>query len=97
MNELLRLVRRPHITEKATRLKEESGTLCFKVATGATKIDVRRAVERLFDVKVESVRIAKVAPKQKRTRGFLGHKPGWRKAYVRLKPGQKTIEYLEGA
>ena len=60
------------------------------------QIDVRRAVERIFDVKVASVRLSRVPPKQKRTRGHLGYRPGWRKAYVRLKPGQKTIEYFEG-
>jgi len=98
MNELLKVVRSPHITEKSTRIKEETEALCFRVATYATKIDVRRAVERLFGVKVSEVRIVNVRPKRKRNRGSAGYgfKPGWRKAYVKLKPGQKSIEYFEG-
>jgi large subunit ribosomal protein L23 len=96
MIELLKLVRKPHITEKSTRLKEETGTLCFRVEPRATKIDVRNAVERIFDVKVAQVRIVNVRGKVKRQRGFSGQRADWRKAYVKLKPGQKTIEYFEG-
>ena len=96
MIEIMNIVRKPHITEKSTRLKEELQTLCFRVDTRATKIDVRRAVERTFDVKVDSVRMMKVQGKLKRNRGFQGYRPDWRKAYVKLKPGQKTIEYFEG-
>jgi large subunit ribosomal protein L23 len=96
MIELLKLVRRPHITEKSTRAKELANTLCFRVDPRANKIEVRRAVERLFEVKVDSVRILRVPGKPKRSRGFVGRRPGWKKAYVRLKPGQKSIEYFEG-
>ena len=96
MNDWLQLVRKPHITEKTTRLKEDARVLCFKVAPEATKVDVRRAVEKLFDVKVESVRVARVAGKMKRTRGFPGRRPEWKKAYVKLQPGSKSIEYFEG-
>ena len=93
MIELLNIVRKPHITEKSTRLKEESQTLCFRVDSRATKIDVRRAVERSFDVKVDGVRLLKVPGKLKRNRGFAGYTSSWRKAYVKLKPGSKTIEF----
>ena len=93
---MLKLVRRPHITEKSTRLKEDARTLCFRIDRGATKIDVRRAIERLFDVKVESVRVVQVAGKMKRNRGTVGYRPDWKKAYVKLKPGSKSIEYFEG-
>lgn len=100
MIELLSVVRAPHITEKSTRLQEESAegkgeTLCFRVHSDSTKVDVRRAVERLFDVKVDSVRLASVPPKRKRFRNYQGFKPGWRKAYVKLKPGH-SVEYFEG-
>ena len=95
MIELLRVVRHPHITEKSTRLKEETETLCFKIETSATKVDVRRAVERLFDVKVDSVRVLNMPVKRRRFRNYVGFKSAWRKAYVKLKPGN-TIEYFEG-
>lgn len=96
MTELLELVRKPHITEKSTRLKEEQHTLCFRVSPNATKVDVRRAVERIFSVKVAAVRVLKVHGKEKRNRGYRGYRPDWRKAYVKLKPGEKTFEYFEG-
>ena len=96
MNELLELVRRPHVTEKTTRLKEENRVLCFRVQSGSTKVAVRQAVERIFGVKVQDVRIVSVKPKPKRNRGFAGHRSGWRKAYVTLRPGEKSIEYFEG-
>ena len=96
MRELLQVIRKPHITEKSTRLKEEGQTLCFKVESDATKIDIRRAVEKIFGVKVAAVRVLIMHGKMKRNRGFSGHRPDWRKAYVKLKPGEKTIEYFEG-
>ena len=96
MIELLKLVRKPHITEKSTRMKEELQTLCFRVDADATKVDIRRAIERIFAVKVADVRVLKVRGKLKRNRGFSGYRPSWRKAYVKLKPGEKMIEYFEG-
>ena len=67
--------------------------------TAAAVIDIRRAVEQLFEVKVDSVRVINMRGKRKRNRNMqgYGHRPSWRKAYVKLKPGQKTIEYFEGA
>jgi len=93
---LLKSIEIPHITEKSTRLKEESNTLCFRVAPHSTKVDVRKAVEKLFGVKVAKVCISKVQPKPKRVGKSSGHTSGWKKAYVRLKAGEKTIEYFEG-
>jgi len=90
------VIRRPVITEKATVLKEENGTLCFEVHPRATRIDVRRAVESIFSVKVADVRILQVSSKPRRLGRYLGSKPGWKKAYVRLAPGQAMIEYFEG-
>jgi large subunit ribosomal protein L23 len=89
------LIRRPLITEKATRLKEASNTICFEVARSANKIEVRRAVEKLFGVKVLDVRVANRQGKWKRMGRFLGQRKGWKKAYVRLAPDQK-IEFFEG-
>ena len=89
------LIRRPLITEKATRLKEASNTVCFEVARTANKIEVRRAVETLFGVKVLDVRVANRQGKWKRMGRFLGQRKAWKKAYVRLAPDQK-IEFFEG-
>ena len=89
------LIRRPLITEKSTRLKEASNTICFEVARTANKIEVRRAVEKLFGVKVLDVRVANRQGKWKRMGRFVGQRKAWKKAYVRLAPGQ-TIEFFEG-
>ncbi len=89
------LIRRPLITEKATRMKETSNTLCFEVAVTANKIEVARAVQKLFGVKVVDVRIANRQGKWKRMGRFLGQRKAWKKAYVRLAPDQK-IEFFEG-
>jgi large subunit ribosomal protein L23 len=89
------LIRRPLITEKSTRLKEGSNTICFEVARTANKIEVRRAVEKLFGVKVVDVRVANRQGKWKRMGRFLGQRKAWKKAYVRLAPNQ-TIEFFEG-
>ena len=89
------LVRRPLITEKATRLKEASNTVCFEVARSANKIEVKRAVEKLFNVKVVDVRVANREGKWKRMGRFVGQRKAWKKAYVRLAPDQK-IEFFQG-
>jgi large subunit ribosomal protein L23 len=85
----------PLITEKTSILKERGNVLAFKVDRRANKIEVRKAVEALFKVKVESVRTEHVHGKVKRVGRFSGRRPDWKKAYVTLKPGEKTIEYFE--
>lgn len=90
------VIRRPVITEKATVLKETTDTLCFEVHPRATAVDVRRAVESIFKVKVAGVRMMRVKSKPKRMGRFAGTRPGWKKAYVRLASGQRSIEYFEG-
>ena len=89
------LIRRPLITEKATRLKEASNTVCFEVAVTANKIEVARAITKLFGVKVVDVRLANRQGKWKRMGRFIGPRKAWKKAYVRLAPDQK-IEFFEG-
>jgi len=89
------LIRRPLITEESTRLKDGSNTICFEVARSANKIEIRRAVEKLFSVKVAHVRVANREGKWKRMGRFIGQRKGWKKAYVRLAPDQK-IEFFEG-
>jgi large subunit ribosomal protein L23 len=90
-----RIIRRPLITEKAAQMKEASNTICFEVDKTANKIEVRRAVEKLFGVKVADVRVANRAGKWKRMGRFAGQRKAWKKAYVRLAPDQK-IEFFEG-
>jgi large subunit ribosomal protein L23 len=96
MIELLRRVERPHITEKSTQLKDATNTLCFRVGRESTKVDVKNAVEKIFGVKVTSVRMLNVKGKPKRVGRWSGYRASWKKAYVRLKPGEKSIEYFEG-
>jgi len=90
------VIRRPLITEKATRLKEASNTICFEVDRNANKIQIARAVTALFGVKVADVRIANREGKWKRMGRFLGQRKSWKKAYVRLVEGEKPIEFFEG-
>ncbi len=78
----------PHISEKSTIAAEDSNQIVFRVASTATKIEVRQAVEGLFDVQVERVSVVNVKGKTKRTRNGLGRQSDWRKAYVRLAAGQ---------
>ncbi len=91
-----RVIERPIITEKTTVLREGTNTLVFEVARGATKIDIRRAVEALFGAKVEDVRTSIAHGKVKRQGRFFGRRPDWKKAYVRLKDGEKLPEFLDG-
>ncbi len=91
------VIRRPLITEKTTVLREDGRTLVFEVAPRATKIDIRRAVEKLFGAKVETVRTAIAHGKVKRQGRFVGQRSDWKKAYVKLRDGEKIPEFLEGA
>ncbi len=75
-------------------VKETEGTMVFDVAPGASKTEVKQAVEALFKVKVQNVRTANVLGKERRRGKFSGYKPDWKKAYVRLKDGEKMPEYL---
>jgi large subunit ribosomal protein L23 len=88
------VIRRALITEKGMGAKETEGTLVFEVAEGATKTEVKQAVETLFKVKVNSVRTANFAGKERRRGKFTGFRPDWKKAYVRLKAGEKMPDYV---
>ena len=94
---LTHIIRRPLLTEKTANLKEERQTVVFEVAAGATKVDIKRAVEQLLGAKVANVRTALVHGKVKRQGRFAGRRPDWKKAYVRLRDGEKMPEFLEGA
>jgi len=88
------VIRRPLITEKGLAVKETESTLVFDVAPAATKNEVKEAVEALFKVKVAGVRTSNVAGKERRRGKFAGYRPDWKKAYVRLKKGEKLPEYV---
>ena len=89
------VIRRPLVTEKGVEKKDSERTLCFEVAVDANKTQVKAAVEKLFKVKVQEVRTANFDGKLRRRGRFSGYRPDWKKAYVRLKEGQKTPEFAE--
>ena len=102
------IIKRPLLTEKSTRLRETGGhdvafgedeeyapKIAFEVAKDANKIEIRRAVEKLFNVQVTSVRTQIVRGKKKRVGRYIGRRPSRKKAIVTLQVGQ-TIEFFEG-
>jgi len=91
------VIRRPLVTEKTSIAREDGRTLVFQVAVAANKIDIRRAVERLLGAKVADVRTTIAHGKVKRQGRFAGRRSDWKKAYVKLREGQKIPEFLEGA
>lgn len=90
------IIRRPIVTEKSSTMKEGANVIAFEVAPKANKIDVKRAVEELFKVKVAEVRVFNVRGKVKRMGRNVGKRPDWRKAYVRLQEGQNAPDFFEG-
>jgi len=90
------IIRRPLVTEKSTIQRELGNVIAFEVDGKANKIEVKRAVEELFKVKVEEVRLFNVRGKMKRMGRWEGKRRDWRKAYVRLKEGEKAPEFIEG-
>ncbi len=101
------IIKRPLLTEKGTRLRETGGNaeapaaeeletkVMFSVAMDANKIEIRRSVEKLFNVQVLDVHTQIVRGKEKRVGRYVGRRPHWKKAIVTLKAGQ-TIEFFEG-
>jgi len=92
---LYEVIKRPIVTEKGVAKKDAERTLCFEVASDANKTQIKNAVQLVFKVKVEEVRTSKTAGKLRRRGRFSGYRADWKKAYVRLKPGQKIPEYAE--
>jgi large subunit ribosomal protein L23 len=89
------VIKRPIVTEKGVAKKDNERTLCFEVAVDANKVLVKAAVEQLFKVKVADVRTANIDGKLRRRGRFSGYRPDWKKAYVRLKAGEKLPEYTD--
>ncbi len=90
-----KIILRPVITEKSTWLKEQNREICFEVDMHANKIQIKEATEQLFKVKVDRVRTIKKKGKKRRVGRNEGWTKDWKKAYVRLKKGEKMIEYFE--
>lgn len=90
------IIRRPLVTEKSTIEREISNIISFEVDVKANKIQVKNAVEELFKVKVAEVRIFNIRGKGKRMGRWAGKRRDWRKAYVRLKAGEKAPDFVEG-
>jgi len=90
---MYQIIRMPHVSEKTARLQADSNQYVFEVARDADKAEIRQAVEGLFDVNVEDVRVVNVKGKVKTFRMRQGRQKTWKKAYVRVQAGQ-TIEQL---
>ncbi len=94
--ELTTVLLKPLLTEKTTMLKDASRQVAFYVHPGANKVEIKRAVDKAFDVTVEAVNVVRRAPADRERQGrVVGRKPGWKKAYVTLAEGDK-IEFFEG-
>ncbi len=85
---LMHVLQKPHMSEKATTIAEKHHQFVFKVAPSATKTEIKQAVELMFSVQVEHVRVCNVKSKERRFKQTVGRRKGWKKAYVALKDGQ---------
>jgi large subunit ribosomal protein L23 len=94
MKDLYHVISSPLITEKGTLVNEQGNQFLFRVRREANKVEIRRAVETLFKVKVEKVHTLNYLGKKRRVGKSLGQRPGWKKAYVTLAQGQR-IDFFE--
>ncbi len=86
---------KPIVTEKGVAKKDGERTLCFEVSPEANKTQIRQAVQALFKVKVDEVRVLNNVGKLRRRGRYSGFRSDWKKAYVRLKAGEKMPEYAD--
>ena len=93
--DVYKVIKEPHITEKGSLQKEMNNQISFKADRRANKIEIRRAVETLFNVKVLSVRSMNIQGKKRRLGRTSGKRPDWKKVIVKLAPGE-NIEFFEG-
>ena len=94
---LTEVIRRPLVTEKTTIIREDGQTVVFEVARTANKIQIKQAVEKLLGAKVADVRTVNALGKLKRQGRYVGRRNDWKKAYVKLRAGEKLPDFLEGA
>ena len=95
MTDPRQIIKSPIITEKSTIEREFENIVTFRVSPRANKLEIRSAVEKLFDVKVVEVRTSRVKGKSRRVGRFVGQRPSWKKARVKLREGD-SIEFFEG-
>ncbi len=95
MKDPYQIIIKPIITEKSTALKENNREVCFEIHPEANKSEVKKAVEKLFKVKVERVRIVNLKGKVRRLGRTVGQTKARKKAYVKLREGEKMIEFFE--
>ncbi|MEK7238219.1 MAG: 50S ribosomal protein L23 [Nitrospirota bacterium] len=95
MKNLYDIIISPLLTEKGDKLKEKDNKVLIKVAKDANKIEIKKAVEEIFKVKVDCVRTINCKGKKKRLGRFEGKRPDWKKAIVTLKKGEK-LDFIEG-
>jgi len=93
--DIYQVIKEPHITEKGTLQKDLNNQLVFKVHKRANKIEIKQAVETLFKTKVVEVQTMNIRGKRRRLGRNVGRRPDWKKAVVKLAPGE-NIEYFEG-
>ena len=93
--DIYQVIKEPHVTEKANLLKEGSNQVSFKVHRRANKIEIKQAVETFLKVKVTEVKTMNIRGKRRRIGRTAGKRADWKKAIVRLAPGE-TIEFFEG-
>ncbi len=91
------ILQKPLVTEKSLIAKEHDRTICFRVDQHATKTEIKEAVQTIFKVKVESVNTSTFAGKERRRGRTVGHRPDWKKAYVKLRSGEKIPELTGNA
>jgi len=91
------ILQKPVLTEKSLDVKERHRMLCFRVDPHATKTQIKEAVQTVFKVKVQSVHTSLYLGKMRRRGRTVGYRPEWKKAYVKLKAGEKVPEYVESA
>ena len=92
---LMRVLVAPHVSEKSSRLNEAANQVVFKVLPDARKLEIKHAVEKLFNVEVEEIQVTNVKGKRKGAGPKAGRRSDWKKAYVRLKPGH-DIDFIGG-
>jgi len=95
MSNLYHVIIKPIVTEKGVAKKDAERTLCFQVAVDANKTQIKNAIQSMFKIKVEEVRTSTTAGKLRRRGRSSGYRSDWKKAYVRLKAGEKMPEYAE--
>jgi large subunit ribosomal protein L23 len=93
--DIYKVIKEPHITEKGTIQKELNNQMVFKVHPSANKVEIRRAVETLFNAKVLDVKTVNMKGKKRRQGRSMGKRSDWKKAIVKLAPGE-NIEFFEG-